>query len=42
MDAIALVIHDCESCAIIKQAKNMKPLWGEGQGKSINMGRSDR
>ena len=27
MDVIAQVIHDCETCAIIKQAKRMKPLW---------------
>jgi len=31
MDAIAQVIHDCETCAIIKQAKRMKPHWGEGR-----------
>lgn len=30
MDAIAQIIHDCETCAIIKQAKRMKPLWAEG------------
>ena len=42
MDAIAQVIHDCETCAIIKQAKRMKPLWGKGDGKSINMGRCGR
>ena len=42
MDTIAQVIHDCDTCAIIKQAKRMKPLWGKGDGKSINMGRYGR
>ncbi|RMB89724.1 hypothetical protein DUI87_33921 [Hirundo rustica rustica] len=27
MDSISQVIHDCESCAAIKQAKRAKPLW---------------
>ena len=31
IDAIAQVVHDCETCAIIKQAKRMKPLWEEGR-----------
>ena len=30
-DAIAQVIHDCETCAIIKEGKTMKPLWEEGR-----------
>ena len=30
MDAIAQIIHDCDTCATIKQAKRMKPLWEEG------------
>ncbi|TRZ08624.1 hypothetical protein HGM15179_018485 [Zosterops borbonicus] len=30
MDSIAQVIHDCETCAAIKQAKRMKPLWYGG------------
>ena len=31
VDAIAQVIHGCEICATLKQAKRMKPLHGEGQ-----------
>uniref|UniRef100_A0A8B9UGQ5 Uncharacterized protein n=1 Tax=Anas zonorhyncha TaxID=75864 RepID=A0A8B9UGQ5_9AVES len=31
MDAIAQVIHDCETCAAIKQAKRSKPLWYGGR-----------
>ena len=31
VDAMAQVIHDCETCAIIKQAKRMNPLWEEGR-----------
>ncbi|RMB88361.1 hypothetical protein DUI87_35255 [Hirundo rustica rustica] len=27
MDSISQVIHDCETCAAIKQAKQVKPLW---------------
>ncbi|KAK4820989.1 hypothetical protein QYF61_009455 [Mycteria americana] len=27
MDTIAQVIHECETCAAIKQAKQLKPLW---------------
>ncbi|RMB88019.1 hypothetical protein DUI87_33965 [Hirundo rustica rustica] len=27
MDSISQVIHDCETCAAIKQAKRVKPLW---------------
>ena len=46
MDAIVWMLlhdmHDCETCAIIKQAKRMKPLWEEGHGKSISMGRRGR
>ena len=42
MDAIAQIIHDCDTCATIKQAKRMKPLWAEGDGKSIKMGRHGR
>ena len=38
MDAIAQVIHDCETCATIKQAKRMKPLWGEGQWQKYKYG----
>uniref|UniRef100_A0A8B9G813 RNase H type-1 domain-containing protein n=1 Tax=Amazona collaria TaxID=241587 RepID=A0A8B9G813_9PSIT len=31
MDTIAQVIHDCETCAAIKQVKQLKPLWYGGQ-----------
>ncbi|GAB0209754.1 hypothetical protein GRJ2_003441100 [Grus japonensis] len=31
MDAISQVIHQCETCAAIKQAKRVKPLWYGGQ-----------
>ncbi|RMC10938.1 hypothetical protein DUI87_12651 [Hirundo rustica rustica] len=27
LDSISQVIHDCETCAAIKQAKRVKPLW---------------
>ncbi|RMC21731.1 hypothetical protein DUI87_02600 [Hirundo rustica rustica] len=27
MDSISQVIHDCETCAAIKSAKRVKPLW---------------
>ncbi|KAF4803887.1 hypothetical protein TURU_012424 [Turdus rufiventris] len=27
MDSISQVIHDCETCTTIKQAKRVKPLW---------------
>ncbi|RMC03186.1 hypothetical protein DUI87_20380 [Hirundo rustica rustica] len=27
MDSISQVIHDCETCAAIKQARRVKPLW---------------
>ncbi|GAB0175673.1 hypothetical protein GRJ2_000032500 [Grus japonensis] len=31
MDAISQVIHQCETCSVIKQAKRVKPLWYGGQ-----------
>ncbi|GAB0208026.1 hypothetical protein GRJ2_003268300 [Grus japonensis] len=31
MDAIAQVIHECETCAAINQAKRLKPLWYGGR-----------
>ncbi|GAB0209867.1 hypothetical protein GRJ2_003452400 [Grus japonensis] len=31
MEAISQVIHECETCAAIKQAKQVKPLWYGGQ-----------
>ncbi|RMC16235.1 hypothetical protein DUI87_08450 [Hirundo rustica rustica] len=30
MDSISQVIHDCETCPAIKQAKRVKPLWYGG------------
>ncbi|RMC19965.1 hypothetical protein DUI87_00810 [Hirundo rustica rustica] len=30
LDSISQVIHDCETCAAIKQAKRVKPLWYGG------------
>ncbi|KAK4810994.1 hypothetical protein QYF61_014466 [Mycteria americana] len=31
MDTIAQVIHECETCAAIKQSKQLKPLWYGGR-----------
>ncbi|GAB0207615.1 hypothetical protein GRJ2_003227200 [Grus japonensis] len=31
MDTISQVIHECETCAAIKQAKQVKPLWYGGR-----------
>ncbi|GAB0205083.1 hypothetical protein GRJ2_002973900 [Grus japonensis] len=31
MDALSQVIHQCETCAAIKQAKRVKPLWYGGR-----------
>ncbi|GAB0208620.1 hypothetical protein GRJ2_003327700 [Grus japonensis] len=31
MDTISEVIHQCETCAAIKQAKQLKPLWYGGR-----------
>ncbi|GAB0205217.1 hypothetical protein GRJ2_002987300 [Grus japonensis] len=31
MDAISQVIHQCETCAVIRQAKRVKPLWYGGR-----------
>ena len=31
MDAIAQASHQCETCAAIKQAKRVKPLWYGGR-----------
>ncbi|GAB0207505.1 protein NYNRIN-like [Grus japonensis] len=31
MDAISQVIHECETCAAIKRAKQVKPLWYGGR-----------
>ena len=31
MDVIAQVIHECETCATIKQAKQLKPIWYGGR-----------
>ncbi|XP_051497704.1 uncharacterized protein LOC127395183 [Apus apus] len=38
MDTIAQVIHDCETCAAIKQAKRLKPLWYEGRWSKYRFG----
>jgi len=38
MDAIAQIIHDCDTCATIKQAKRMKPLWEEGRWQKYKYG----
>ncbi|TRZ23868.1 hypothetical protein HGM15179_003220, partial [Zosterops borbonicus] len=27
MDSVSQIIHDCDTCAAIKQAKGVKPLW---------------
>ena len=31
MDSVVHVIHECEMCAAIKQAKRVKPLWNGGR-----------
>ncbi|GAB0205209.1 hypothetical protein GRJ2_002986500 [Grus japonensis] len=31
MDAISQIIHECETCTTIKQAKQLKSLWYEGR-----------
>ncbi|GAB0206566.1 hypothetical protein GRJ2_003122200 [Grus japonensis] len=31
MDAISQVIHECETCTAVKQAKRVKPLWYGGR-----------
>ncbi|TRZ12335.1 hypothetical protein HGM15179_014755 [Zosterops borbonicus] len=38
MDSISQVIHDCEMCAAIKQAKRVKPLWYGGQWSKYKYG----
>ncbi|RMB89488.1 hypothetical protein DUI87_34126 [Hirundo rustica rustica] len=38
MDSISQVIHDCETCAAIKQAKRMKPLWYGGRWSKYKYG----
>ncbi|RMC03908.1 hypothetical protein DUI87_19245 [Hirundo rustica rustica] len=38
MDSISQVIHDCETCAAIKQAKRVKPLWYGGQWSKYKYG----
>ncbi|TRZ13895.1 hypothetical protein HGM15179_013220 [Zosterops borbonicus] len=38
MDSISQVIHDCETCAAIKQAKQVKPLWYGGQWSKYKYG----
>ncbi|KAF4805515.1 hypothetical protein TURU_000688 [Turdus rufiventris] len=38
MDSISQVIHDCETCAAIKQAKQVKPLWYGGHWSKYKYG----
>ncbi|RMC00280.1 hypothetical protein DUI87_22887 [Hirundo rustica rustica] len=38
LDSISQVIHDCETCAAIKQAKRVKPLWYGGQWSKYKYG----
>jgi len=34
----SIVIHDCITCTAIKQAKRVKPLWGEGRWQKYKYG----
>ncbi|RMC16243.1 hypothetical protein DUI87_08458 [Hirundo rustica rustica] len=38
MDSISQVIHDCETCSAIKQAKRVKPLWYGGRWSKYKYG----
>ncbi|TRZ10377.1 hypothetical protein HGM15179_016730 [Zosterops borbonicus] len=38
MDSISQIIHDCDTCAAIKQAKWVKPLWYGGQWSKYKYG----
>uniref|UniRef100_A0A8C3ETQ1 ribonuclease H n=1 Tax=Corvus moneduloides TaxID=1196302 RepID=A0A8C3ETQ1_CORMO len=38
MDSISQVIHSCETCAAIKQAKRVKPLWYGGRWSKYRYG----
>ncbi|RMB98855.1 hypothetical protein DUI87_24399 [Hirundo rustica rustica] len=38
LDSISQVTHDCETCAAIKQAKQVKPLWYGGQWSKYKYG----
>ncbi|RMC20277.1 hypothetical protein DUI87_01123 [Hirundo rustica rustica] len=38
MDSISQVIHDCETCAAIKQTKWVKPLWYGGRWSKYKYG----
>ncbi|RMC20234.1 hypothetical protein DUI87_01080 [Hirundo rustica rustica] len=38
MDSISQVIHDCETCAAIKQAKRVKSLWYSGRWSKYKYG----
>ncbi|RMB94973.1 hypothetical protein DUI87_28516 [Hirundo rustica rustica] len=38
MDSISQVIHDCGTCAAIKQAKRVKPLWYGGRWSKYKYG----
>ncbi|XP_029820605.1 uncharacterized protein LOC115307985 [Manacus vitellinus] len=37
-DIVSQVIHDCETCAAIKQAKRVKPLWYGGRWSKYRYG----
>ncbi|RMC20050.1 hypothetical protein DUI87_00896 [Hirundo rustica rustica] len=38
LDSISQVIHDCQTCAAIKQAKRVKPLWYGGRWSKYKYG----
>jgi len=42
MDTIAQVIHECETCAAIKQAKRVKPQWYGGRWLKYEYGEACR
>ncbi|RMB97696.1 hypothetical protein DUI87_25847 [Hirundo rustica rustica] len=42
MDSISQVIHDCETCATIKQAKRVKPQWYGGRWSKYKYGEAWR
>ncbi|KAK4825401.1 hypothetical protein QYF61_027167 [Mycteria americana] len=42
MDTIAQVIHECETCAAIKQAKRLKPMWYGGRWLKYKYGEAWR
>lgn len=38
MDTVVHVIHECETCTAIKEAKRMKRLWHEGRWQNCKYG----